>query len=936
MIFRITAIVSAVLMILLVGYGLAGAQMVSFGFDNGVLTADKSEVLLDVTRFQISSGSVATSSVSTSSLPRPPFVSVGTWTATEREAAKHFFFEMTVPDGFKVEIDRITFLAEATQAGPSAVGLSVGSIELPAEDISDLQVLSLDYDLTAQAISGMSVRVEIRGWRNGSRETSGTGVFRVDDILVYGRVTSTSDGPQRPYLLNPSVGNLGTSSAVISSVIGFDGGEEITGAGIILALADLQGVFEIGEPGVSTFPVAQITQNYTIELSGLHQSTRYQVRSYAVNNQGTGYSAPLFFSTNMGFDGSGYYHSFHAETFREAITPEWSVSDTTVVGAFGSATTGGLRWSSGVLGYQHTTSTSPFMAQLALQNTTGDVLDELMISYHGRSVVNNGFRYPSWTVSVNDEQIPALGYSTVDSLGRFGIQYHLTNLDLAPDSVIQIRWQVSRVTTGSGFHRPIGISDVVVAFPTSVEINLTGDAGWRMFSSPVWYMHTDVVTEMSPLQGFNGDGAARNLYTNYDGSQWLPASADNTLKHPERVSSGDGYILYVYNNNQLGSRPISEGRTIRIDGIAPFFDIDVPVHSNGNRWNLLGNPFSQGFDIRELTGDGDFVPVVQIWQDSPGTSQAGEPADGTWVLSNSSAVNNIIAAGQGFMLQNASANAATRLTFPQSGRVTGGTLLREHQQVEPRIEFQLSTGNANQKKILDLAAQVVFMEDTSEEVYRFHVPKLPSLTGGAQISVLSPELADNSNYIQRLAQLALPVGFGSEAQTWMEVSGGISGSSYVLSWGMMLDIPHHWDLILTDVLTDTQVNLKYEPEYRFTHEDHAVLDTTRPARFQLKIINTHATGIEISELPLVTFLYPNYPNPFNPTTTVQFDLAESGDIKLELFDVLGRHIVTPADGYMQAGRHSVNIGAANWASGVYLYRLTTNNVRMTRKMTLVR
>ncbi|RPH99091.1 MAG: T9SS C-terminal target domain-containing protein [Calditrichaeota bacterium] len=80
----------------------------------------------------------------------------------------------------------------------------------------------------------------------------------------------------------------------------------------------------------------------------------------------------------------------------------------------------------------------------------------------------------------------------------------------------------------------------------------------------------------------------------------------------------------------------------------------------------------------------------------------------------------------------------------------------------------------------------------------------------------------------------------------------------------------------------------------------------------------------------------NYPNPFNPSTTISFNVAKSGNISLKVYDVTGRHIATPAQGIYQAGRHEVVWNADGFASGVYLYTMSSNGITESRKMLLVR
>lgn len=80
----------------------------------------------------------------------------------------------------------------------------------------------------------------------------------------------------------------------------------------------------------------------------------------------------------------------------------------------------------------------------------------------------------------------------------------------------------------------------------------------------------------------------------------------------------------------------------------------------------------------------------------------------------------------------------------------------------------------------------------------------------------------------------------------------------------------------------------------------------------------------------------NYPNPFNPTTTISYTLGDAGMTTIRVYDMLGRVVATLVNQEMPAGTHNVNFNAANLGSGVYLYELTSGNVRLTNKMTLVK
>ena len=83
-------------------------------------------------------------------------------------------------------------------------------------------------------------------------------------------------------------------------------------------------------------------------------------------------------------------------------------------------------------------------------------------------------------------------------------------------------------------------------------------------------------------------------------------------------------------------------------------------------------------------------------------------------------------------------------------------------------------------------------------------------------------------------------------------------------------------------------------------------------------------------------LYENYPNPFNPTTTIRYQLPRPTHVRLFVTDILGRKVATLVDERRQNGTHTVHFDGSGLASGVYLYRLETQHYSRTRKMMLVK
>ncbi len=92
----------------------------------------------------------------------------------------------------------------------------------------------------------------------------------------------------------------------------------------------------------------------------------------------------------------------------------------------------------------------------------------------------------------------------------------------------------------------------------------------------------------------------------------------------------------------------------------------------------------------------------------------------------------------------------------------------------------------------------------------------------------------------------------------------------------------------------------------------------------------------VADLPQQYILEQNYPNPFNPTTLIGYELPVNSDVRLEVFDMLGRRVAVLVDGLVEAGSHQVSFDATQLSSGVYIYKLQAGSRTITRKMTLVK
>ncbi|REL37698.1 T9SS C-terminal target domain-containing protein [Rhodohalobacter sp. SW132] len=122
-------------------------------------------------------------------------------------------------------------------------------------------------------------------------------------------------------------------------------------------------------------------------------------------------------------------------------------------------------------------------------------------------------------------------------------------------------------------------------------------------------------------------------------------------------------------------------------------------------------------------------------------------------------------------------------------------------------------------------------------------------------------------------------------------------------------------------------------EHRYSLTSTSFADTLR---------NQSRLFTETEERPERASLSQNYPNPFNPATTIGFRLSENSNVKIEVFDQLGRSVDVLLQGTRSAGEHTVAYDASHLTSGIYIYRMemqsleSSNRQMFTRKFTLLK
>lgn len=136
-----------------------------------------------------------------------------------------------------------------------------------------------------------------------------------------------------------------------------------------------------------------------------------------------------------------------------------------------------------------------------------------------------------------------------------------------------------------------------------------------------------------------------------------------------------------------------------------------------------------------------------------------------------------------------------------------------------------------------------------------------------------------------------------------------------------------------DIFTHDLDQTSYEQDLIVRSNDPDKRSTTIPVNLD---VGEAVSAEEEPEQADQVELAQNYPNPFNPVTQIEFELPATQEITLAVYDITGRKVATLADGTYQAGTHQVEFDGSHLSSGVYMYRLSTENGELSNTMQLIK
>jgi len=454
--------------------------------------------------------------------------------------------------------------------------------------------------------------------------------------------------------------------------------------------------------------------------------------------------------------------------------------------------------------------------------------------------------------------------------------------------------------------------------------------GWFLFSSPEEEQTVGNLLRNMRTEGYPGStnpGASfPTVYTlNQKDYEWAAVTGFD-----QRLVPGTALLVYVFDED-APKNPLlhSNGPWAPLDGTFTYDELlgyDPDQGSGGNSFYLIGNPHPVPINICRMLIEGDNIASsYYVWRPEENDGNGGYvsytcevPAKRQSVLDSDVRVRiDVLQPFTGFWVRTTAVNpelAITENDYLQSSRKATGEL------PEP-LTFELVHNNQNYSS----RVHILLRDDAEMGLDRIDVIKMSS--SGLAENYLEFYAMDEES--RNFALRSLPDHFEEPVTIPLAVETTVSGN-YTFRW-----TPPSEEYGMGYTLKDMGTGA----EYKLGSEGDLSLSMTETGdepevRFQLVI---SSVGFEAEpELPSEIALKQNYPNPFNPTTVIEYQLPQSAQVRLQVFDMAGRQVAELVNEQVSAGTHTLSFDAANLSSGVYMYRLQAGSTLLTRKLTVVK
>jgi hypothetical protein len=466
---------------------------------------------------------------------------------------------------------------------------------------------------------------------------------------------------------------------------------------------------------------------------------------------------------------------------------------------------------------------------------------------------------------------------------------------------------------------------------------ISGNAGFRMLSSPLaGQIYSDLLDELW-TQGMTGadvtDGTANVWTLSTSGSQssssWTALS--DISGSGASLTAGHGFLVYVFpdtDNDGDDDLPV----TLSISGTYNSSSATYGSVPDGN-YALAGNPFPFTIDWDNVAKSS--VTTAYVWDDASSAYKS-------WNGGSGSLTDGLIAPLQGFLFLASGGTGSITIDVADKSSSSGTFYRILDEGSIGSITFNIVSGDYMDQTF------VSFMNNGESGLDIADGYKLMPLSAIARVVGLS-YAEDTGLDIHNLPfeydgiiSLSLDVLLlAMDGYNFMTEAGDAT-----LSWELD-QLPNHIELSLTDLITGIEIDLSAQDEYSFTTEPKGSFSAVPDGpigpyplvgepRFTLHVTYDALGNNQQGTLPIDFALHPIYPNPFNPSTTIRFDIPDVSLVVLNVYDVKGALVETLLQDHMKPGKHHYNWEPQGLPSGVYFMKLTTANQSFTQKVTYIK
>jgi len=554
--------------------------------------------------------------------------------------------------------------------------------------------------------------------------------------------------------------------------------------------------------------------------------------------------------------------------------------------------------------------------------------DTYALVYQSPNDDNDGY-VKTFTVAADGSSITQVAVNEIDPYYYFG------------GAMIQVdsdTYLIAYAGDGAdGYLTTVGItSSGLISSP----LWITGDAGFRMLSSPVSGQVLGDLLTNAWTQGMTGGDVTNgnaNVWTfNVSEQSWSALS--DISGSGTSVAAGQGFLTYIFadnNNDGADDLPI----TLHVSGSENSGSVTYPSSGSiaANAYGFAGNPYYSTIDWDDVTKT-NVTSTVYVWDDASSAYKS-------WNGSTGGLTDGLIAPFQGFWVQ-ADGSGSGSITIEEADKSSSAGIHYRIADLEESGSLSLTFTSTNDQQDV---AWFSFTEDG--KVYKDYKDayKLLPLAATSRIVAMSynneSSLDINNLPFSHNQDIEVPLfvlSLEAEENNFRTIENDLT-----VRWNTD-HLPAHVEVILMDQLTGTQVNIREQSNYTFTTEPKGSFSTsysgpvgTYPvvgeARFILLVSYDALTSADINKVsPEELALHDAFPNPFNPSTQIQYALPEATQVTLEVFNSVGQKVKELVNGQKSAGYHTTTFEASGLSSGVYLYRLSTPLFTQTKKMLLIK